>query len=57
MLRPPAIDEAGLSEAIEGLLVDYRHLTKTEFSYQKPAEELDIPSEYKLLFTASPRSF
>lgn len=50
MLRPPAIDEAGLSEAIEGLLVDYRHLTKTEFSYQKPAEELDIPSEYKLLF-------
>ena len=50
MLRPPAIDDAGLSEAIEGLLVDYRHLTKTEFSYQKPAEELDIPSEYKLLF-------
>ena len=50
MLRPPAIDEAGLSEAIEGLLVDYRHLTKTEFSYQKPSEELDIPPEHKLLF-------
>lgn len=50
MLRPPAIDEAGLSEAIEGLLVDYRHLTKTEFSYQKPSEELDILPEHKLLF-------
>lgn len=49
LLRPPALDEVGLVMSFEALLLDYRHLTGVNYVYQKPQEELRLPSEYNLL--------
>ena len=49
LLRPPALDEVGLAESIEGLLLDYKHLSGINYVYRKAAEEWNISSEYNLL--------
>jgi signal transduction histidine kinase len=48
LLRPPALDEVGLSESIEEMLLDYKHLSGIHyvFNYQ---EGLVLPPEYSLL--------
>ena len=49
MLRPPDLDEVGLSESLEALIMDYKHMTNTNFIFEKPKEELKLPSEYSLV--------
>jgi signal transduction histidine kinase len=49
MLRPPDLDEVGLAESLEALVMDYKHMTKTNFVFEKPKEELKLPSEYSLV--------
>ena len=49
LLRPPDLDEIGLIESLEALVMDYKHLTSANFIYEKPKEELKLPSEYSLV--------
>ncbi len=49
MLRPPDLDEVGLAESLEALIMDYKHMTNTNFIFEKPEEELKLPSEYSLV--------
>lgn len=49
LLRPPALDEIGLAESLEELLLEYKHLTGINYIYQKPEQELQIPFNYNLL--------
>ena len=50
LLRPPALDEVGLVESIEELLMEYKHLVGINYTYHKPEEELSLLAEYSLLF-------
>jgi len=49
LLRPPDLDEVGLLESIEQLLLESRHLTGVEFNFRKPFEKIILPAEYNLL--------
>ncbi len=49
LLRPPSLDEVGLVESIEVLLLDYKRLTGINYTYQKPEIEIVLPPEYSLL--------
>lgn len=49
LLRPPALDEVGLVDSLEALLLDCKHLTGVHFTYEKPVGELNLSSEYSLL--------
>ncbi len=49
LLRPPALDEVGLVESIEVLLLDFKHLTGINYSYQKQEEAVVLSPEYSLL--------
>lgn len=49
LLRPPALDEVGLVESLEALLLDYKHLTGMNYTYERPAEKLNLPTGYNLL--------
>jgi len=49
LLRPPDLDEVGLAESLEAMVMDYKQLTSANFIYEKPQEELKIPSEYSLV--------
>lgn len=50
LLRPPDLDEIGLVESLEALLVEYKHLTGIEYNYQKPGAFFELSAEYSLLF-------
>ena len=50
LLRPPDLDEVGLLESLESLLLESQHLTGVEYIYQKPLEGVpDLPIERSLL--------
>ena len=50
LLRPPDLDEVGLVESLEALLLEYKHLTGVEYAYQKPGVFFELSAEYSLLF-------
>ncbi len=49
LLRPPDLDEIGLLESLEALLLESKNLNKVEYVFQRPAENLQLDSEYSLL--------
>jgi signal transduction histidine kinase len=49
LLRPPDLDEVGLVDSLEALLLEYKHLTGVEYNYQKPAAFFELSAEYTLL--------
>ncbi len=49
LLRPPDLDEVGLLESLESLLLESKNLSKIEYVFQKPTENLNLDSEYSLL--------
>ena len=49
LLRPPDLDEVGLLESLESLLLESQHLTGVEYIFQKPAEALKLSAEHSLL--------
>ena len=50
LLRPPDLDEIGLVDSLEALLLEYKHLTGIEYNYQKPAAFFELSAECSLLF-------
>lgn len=49
LLRPPDLDEVGLMESLESLLLESRHLTGATFNFAKPQGALNLSPEYSLL--------
>ncbi|MDD5477344.1 MAG: ATP-binding protein [Candidatus Omnitrophica bacterium] len=49
LLRPPDLDEVGLLESLESLLLESSHLSGVEYIFQKPAGSLALAPEYSLL--------
>lgn len=49
ILRPPALDEVGLSESLQALLLDYKHLAGINYIYKGPEVEFSLPAEHTLL--------
>ncbi|MDP2767109.1 MAG: histidine kinase [Candidatus Methanoperedens sp.] len=49
LLRPPDLDEVGLLESIESLLLESKHLGGMEYIFQKPEGSLKLAPEYSLL--------
>ncbi len=49
LLRPPDLDEVGLLESLESLLLESSHLSGVEYVFQKPAGRLELAPEYSLL--------
>lgn len=49
LLRPPDLDEVGLLESVESLLIESRHLTGVNYTFEKPKEKLNLAPEYSLL--------
>lgn len=49
LLRPPDLDEVGLLESLESLLLESRHLSGVEYTFQKPERPLELVPEYSLL--------
>jgi signal transduction histidine kinase len=49
LLRPPDLDEVGLLESVESLLIESKHLTGVNYTFEKPKEKLDLAPEYSLL--------
>lgn len=49
LLRPPDLDEIGLVESLEAMLLEYKHLVGVNYIYEKPRHELRLPSEYSLV--------
>lgn len=49
LLRPPDLDEVGLLESLESLLLESKHLTGVEYIFQKPIESLELSLECSLL--------
>jgi len=50
MLRPPIIDALGLTEAIAGLVFQYREATGINFTYHKPKKIVSLAGEHSLIF-------
>ena len=50
LLRPPDLDEVGLVESLEALLLEYKHLTGINYAYEKPGAFFELSAEYSLLF-------
>jgi len=50
LLRPPDLDEVGLVESLEALLLEHKHLTGIDYNYQKPGVFFELSAEYSLLF-------
>ena len=57
ILRPPDLDEVGLLESLESLLLESRHLTGINYSFQKPTEELSLSLEYSLIIYRAAQEF
>lgn len=49
LLRPPELDEVGLMDSLESLLIEAKHLTGIDYSFQKPDEKFEFPPERSLL--------
>ena len=49
LLRPPDLDEVGLLESIESLLLESRQLSRVNYVFKKPEEKFDLPAEHSLL--------
>ncbi|MFH1046418.1 MAG: ATP-binding protein [Candidatus Omnitrophota bacterium] len=49
MLRPPALEEIGLVDTIESLILHYRQLSGIHILYEKPDQVIKLPGEYSLL--------
>jgi len=49
LLRPPDLDEVGLWESLESLLIEAKQLTGVEYIFQKPESSLELAPEYSLL--------
>jgi len=49
LLRPPDLDEVGLLESLESLLLESSHLSGVEYVFQKPDGRLELAPEYSLL--------
>jgi len=49
LLRPPALDELGLVDTIDALIVQYKQMTKIRFTYEKPRLPVKLVGEYSLL--------
>jgi signal transduction histidine kinase len=49
MLRPPELDEVGLLDSLESLLLEAKHLTGIDYSFQRPDEKPECPPERSLL--------
>ena len=49
LLRPPDLDEVGLLESLEALLLESQHLGGIEYIFQKPEGSLKLAPEYSLL--------
>ncbi|MCX5699546.1 MAG: histidine kinase [Candidatus Omnitrophica bacterium] len=50
LLRPPDLDEVGLVDSLEALLLECKHLTGVEYNYQKPGVFFELSAEYSLFF-------
>jgi signal transduction histidine kinase len=48
LLRPPSLDEIGLVESLEALMVDYSRLSKSNYEYEKPMQDIRLSPEYSL---------
>ena len=48
LLRPPALDEVGLVDTIDALVVQYKQMTGINFVYQRPKFDIRPASEYSL---------
>jgi signal transduction histidine kinase len=57
ILRPPDLDEVGLLESLESLLLESQHLTGVSYSFQKPTEELNLSLEYSLIIYRAAQEF
>ncbi|MFH1414130.1 MAG: sensor histidine kinase [Candidatus Omnitrophota bacterium] len=49
LLRPPDLDEIGLIESLESLILDYKRISKVNFVYEKPEQSLKLPPEQSLI--------
>jgi len=49
LLRPPDLDEVGLLESLESLLLESRQLSGIEYIFHKPDGNLELAAEYSLL--------
>ena len=49
LLRPPVLAEIGIVSALEALILQYRQMTGLNYVYNKPQQEIKIPSEYTLI--------
>jgi signal transduction histidine kinase len=49
LLRPPDLDEIGLWESLESLLLESRHISGIKYIFQKPEGILQLAPEYSLL--------
>ncbi len=49
LLRPPDLDEVGLLESLETLLIETKQLTGVEYIFQKSENNFELPPEYSLL--------
>ncbi len=49
LLRPPALDELGLADALRGMISQYRHVSGLDISFSGPGKESEIKGEYSLL--------
>ena len=49
LLRPPDLDEVGLLESLESLLLESRQLSGIKYIFQKPEGSLELAPEYSLL--------
>ena len=48
LLRPPSLDEIGLVESLEALMIDYGRLSKSNYKYEKPEQDIKLSPEYSL---------
>lgn len=49
LLRPPALDEVGIVDSLEALILEYRQLTGINYVYEKPEKEIALSAEQSLL--------
>jgi signal transduction histidine kinase len=48
LLRPPSLDEIGLVESLEALMIDYSRLSKARYKYDKPEQDITLSPEHSL---------
>ncbi|MEA3560509.1 MAG: ATP-binding protein [Candidatus Omnitrophota bacterium] len=49
LLRPPALEEIGLVDTIEALVVQYKQMTSLKIAYQKPQHPVKLSREHSLV--------